>query len=172
MPIIMKPTREPRIGSNADLFASRGDPMDSRVPIEFGLTKEPARYRSRNEPDGSLRRTEVSDSEWMWDYGRAPQAAIRKRAFHEKPPSDEVRARSADARRACVKRIAAIRGKTYAHQADPEPQPHLHWWDTGAAKALQDEPSPIHAQSHADWQQFIAAEKAANKARRQAAVGR
>lgn len=81
--------------------------MDSRVPITFGLEKEPPRYRTRFEPDGSLHRTEVEDAEWMWDKGLFPRAAIRKRAFYEKKPSKEVLDRGAEARRRTNARIRA-----------------------------------------------------------------
>lgn len=55
-----------RVATSCDAFASRGDPWDARVPKHFGLDREPGRFRTRTEPDGTLHRTPVPADETRW----------------------------------------------------------------------------------------------------------
>jgi hypothetical protein len=99
-----------KMGSNAEQFASRGDPWDDRVPLTLGLVHEPKAYKTRIHPDGFVERTAVDESQWQWDKGGSPRAAIRKGAFHEPKPSADVLEASREARRRANAAIRVHRG--------------------------------------------------------------
>lgn len=99
--------------TNAQIFAERGDPWDSRIPLTFGQDREPPRYKTRIHPDGFVERTPIEDHHWQWDQGGSPRQAQPRRAFHEKCVAEEVLEAGREARRQCNARFKTHRAPLF-----------------------------------------------------------
>lgn len=52
--------------TNAEIFAERGDPWDSRIPKHWGRMRAPRDVHRRTDPDGFEHRTLADPEDYTW----------------------------------------------------------------------------------------------------------
>lgn len=149
--------------TSCEIFAENGHPMDSRVPMTFGLVNEPARAVLKS--DGSLHLTDDEHyREINWGKLDLPP---RKGdgAYKVKPQLS-----NAEARRRCNLGIRGHRAPIFA-KPNPKADEPVRGWEANPDKQSAAAPVTVDQtfdQKQAEFRKFLETERAANAARRAA----